>query len=160
AQEQGMTLASFSLEDQPVATWTKLSTTGTGTSQGKRSSISVQVDVKAAHTTLGNYEILATSLDAMKQAIGAAQHSLLMEAHFQTAVQALPSPNRGYLYFNHPDLGTVWANQFGKKTAASMPLLDLQPLLDQVQSIAVSRSSKESIAQNSQVFLQFAEEGA
>lgn len=158
AQEQGMTLASFTLDDQPVATWTKLSTTGTGTSQGRRSSISVQVDVKAAHTTLGNYEILATSLDAIKQAIGAAQHPLLTDAPFQTAVQALPSPNRGYLYFNHPALGTVWANQFGKKTAVSMPLLDLQPLLDQVQSIAVSSSSEKSIAQHSQVFLQLADD--
>lgn len=154
AQQQDVTIGKFMLGDQPVSAWIKLSPTALpgARSDRKRSSITVQADVRGVHTTLGNYEIFATSLDAISQAIEAAQQPVLAATNFDIVIDALPTPNDGYLYINGSSL-----QQVVNRNLATNPstLVDLQPFLDEVNSLTLSSYGTTTNAYHSKLLVQF-----
>jgi hypothetical protein len=89
AQQQGASLASFPLEQQTIYAWTKLKTIG-----NQIGATSLQAVVQGVHTSVGDYELFATSLEALEQALTA--HSAA-NSDFQAAVARLQTPNQGYL---------------------------------------------------------------
>jgi len=52
------------------------------------------------HTEVGNYEIFTTSVEAMDEAQGSPNRSLVDNPKFQASIKAIPRPNQGYMYLD------------------------------------------------------------
>ncbi len=116
ARQQGLSLGTVQLGEQAVSTWTALATSSFPTSKVP-SPLVLQVDVKAAHTTVDDYELFATSLEALAQALQAStetslEASLLASDRFTTAIAPLPVPNSGYLYLDWAATDDLLTQQF------------------------------------------------
>ena len=143
AQQQGLTLGTIKLGEQTVSAWTRLA-------PGKRDPQNLQAEVRGLHTSVGNYEVFATSIAAMEQALGAPKVSLTTAAEFQQAIAPLNLPNNGYLFVD-------WA--------AGQPILERQlpvlkvlelaakPLVEHLRSLTLSSYGSPSGIQRSAVFL-------
>lgn len=143
AQARGISVSPFTVAAHPVTAWTKLSTASVNPARsGHRPSITVQATVEAVHTTIDRYELFATSLDAIAEAIQASEnsseHSLLNAEKFQQAVSPLPLPNGGYFYADATILRSFLEQQLTDSPAAF-----LRPFLEDLRSITVSRYGSE-----------------
>ncbi len=108
ARQQGLSIGTLQLEGQLVYTWTALAAGKPGALP-----LALQVEVKGAHTTVGDYELFATSLDAIAQALQApTKTSLRTSERFQTAIASLPTPNSGYVYLNWVATNDLLEQQF------------------------------------------------
>jgi hypothetical protein len=171
AQQQGISIGSLKVGDQSVSAWTKLSTTTAAGAKNKLASTSLQAEVQGVRTTVGNYEILATSLEALEQALQAGNRSLpnrsssdtLSESssaisslaaspNFQRAVAALEANNNGYLYLDATAVRRL-IERFSVKQSTNQ----LAPLLDNLQSLTVSSYGQTINGQRGAVFLQLKE---
>lgn len=148
AQNRGDSVGTFTIADQPVTAWTKLSTVSVSSGRSSRASVKLEAEVEGVHTTVGNYEVIATSLDAMAQAIDPSQTTLLSTSAFQQAIAPLPTPNSGYLYLDE----TVLRNLEQSKALRSI-FKPLRPFLEAVQSVTVSGYGSTSDALRSVIFL-------
>jgi len=109
AQAQGFSTGPFPLGERQVYAWTRLTTTTPPRpfrrDEGKPE---IKAEVLGVHTTVGEYEIFATSLEAMSAAIAAAatpatDKSALASAiasRRQGRIATLPTPNDGVVYLN------------------------------------------------------------
>ncbi|ACK69834.1 conserved hypothetical protein [Gloeothece citriformis PCC 7424] len=95
AQTQGYSVGNLPLFDQTVTAWTKLST---AREKEGGSLARLNAQVKGVYTHIAEYEIFATSVEAMSQAIASENPSLIDSQKFQQAISALPKENDGYFY--------------------------------------------------------------
>lgn len=152
AQQQDISSYSFNLDDQTVAAWTKLSLQS---SPGKTHPLTVAATVEGVHTTVGNYEIFATSLDAMAEALEASQDSILTTAPFQTAIATFATPNDGYFYMDEQSLQDTLNRSFN----GNSPILrNLKSLLKHAKSLTISSYGNETNAYHSKVLLELQED--
>ncbi|GAB4386672.1 MAG: DUF3352 domain-containing protein [Elainellaceae cyanobacterium] len=138
AQEQGLTVSNFNLAEQPITAWTKLSVTPVAIDAAatrQRQSVTLQAEVQGVHTTVGNYEVLATSLDAVAQAIQTGQYSLPVNEELQQAIALLPSPNQGYLYVDWQSLDSL--GNWSSKIEQRLPPI-AKPFIDRLRSVTIS----------------------
>ncbi|MGH8002280.1 MAG: DUF3352 domain-containing protein, partial [Brasilonema sp.] len=129
AKEQGFSVGHLPLLDTTVTAWTKLTTAS------KKNVARLDAQVKGVHTRVDNYEIFATSIEAMSQALSQAENTLVASEKFQRAITALPTENDGYFYVD-------W-NQSGPIIEQKVPLvrvieLAAQPLFDNLRSLTLS----------------------
>jgi hypothetical protein len=144
ASQQGLSAGSLQLGNQTVSAWTQLR------AGSKRMSEPLQAEVRGVHTSVGNYEIFATSITAMNQALNAVNHSLLTDAGFQRAIGSFLQPNNGYLYLDWATSAPILKQQF--------PLLRVielagQPLFTHLRSLSVSSYGNQSGVQRGSIFL-------
>ncbi|MBD3882705.1 DUF3352 domain-containing protein [Phormidium tenue FACHB-886] len=149
AQDQGVTIGALPLETplgtQEIFAWTKLSTRSHKTA-GK-SLVSLDAQVQGVHTAVEDYEIFATSLEAIAQALQAPEDSLLKSAKFQTAIAPFETPNDGYFYVDQTVV---------QQALSRTPLIDRTPLsrlLKQALSLGATSYGKETIGQRGAVHL-------
>lgn len=102
AQQQELSLGSFALGDQTIYAWTKLVTSQAG---GKPNLTSLQTQVQGVHTAIGQYQVFATSLEALGMAL-AAQTAEPETSDLQAAAVQIGSTD-GYLYLSRDGLKTV-----------------------------------------------------
>lgn len=150
ATEQGLSVGTLTLTDKPISLWTKLTPITTTTETGT-SSIDLTTTVFGVHASQGEYNIFATSIDAMAAALQADRNSLLDSNRFKDAIAALPQSNDGYFYLNWPASQAILEQQF--------PLIKLielagKPIFDRLNAIAFSGSGSEPGIYRSQIFLQ------
>lgn len=122
AQQQGASIGSFLLGDQKIYAWTKLAT-HSATQPG---TTSLQAEVQGVHTTVGAYELMTTSLEALEQALQSAQAETTPD--FQAGVARLQTPNQGYFYLDQTLLEGL----------TQLELEPLKPLITSVQSTVLS----------------------
>ena len=151
ALEHGAITSSFPLETplgtQEVYAWTKLSTRSSK-SAGK-SLVSLDTQVQGLNTTVGDYEIFATSLEAIAQATQAPDNSLLQSEEFQAAIAPLKTPNDGYMY-----LADSAIRQVLNQTPLADRHLPLSQLLDQVRSLSLTSYGSKAIGRSGTVRIQ------
>lgn len=137
AQNQGASIGSFLLGDQKISAWTKLvtRTSPSGTA-------ALQAEVQGVHTTVGAYELIATSLEAMQQALQTAQAET--DPDFQAAAARLQTPNQGYLYLDQQMLAEL---------QAQLGLAPLKPLVNSIQSAVLSSYGRNETGLHGAVFL-------
>jgi hypothetical protein len=134
ARSHGTTPSTFTLGEQAVTAWTKLSTVmSPAKSSPPRQRVTVTADVEGVYTTIGESDIVASSLDAMSQALNATETSLLNNESFQHALDSLSVPNNGYLYLDRPILQALL-----QSVDLPSALTPLRSVLDRVQSATVS----------------------
>ncbi|MEB3829601.1 DUF3352 domain-containing protein [Phormidium sp. CCY1219] len=136
ANSQGFSVGPLSLGDRQVYAWTKLATTEDNPTANPLTPVRITAQVEGVHATVGNYEILTTSLEAMDEAIDASrQGSILTHEAFQAAIAPLPESNYGYLYLD-------WSASQGLLTRR-VPVLKLitlvgKPFFKRLESISLS----------------------
>jgi Protein of unknown function (DUF3352) len=142
AQKQGLTIGALPLGSQTVSAWTRLT-------PGKRST-QVQAEVRGVHTSVGNYELFASSLAGMEQAIAALDHPLSTADRFQEAITPLDQPNNGYLFVD-------WAEGRGllEQQLPILKVLELtaKPLVEHLRSLTLSSYGSAAGIQRSGIFV-------
>lgn len=151
ARQQGFSVGSLPLEDKNISAWTKLTTTIASKDGKDTSPVVLNAQVQGVHATAGKYEIFTTSIEAMDQALKAADNSLIASDKFKQAIAALPQPNDGYLYLDWGASQTYLERQ--------LPIIRVveligQPLFSNLRSLTVSSYGSEAGLQRSKIFLQ------
>lgn len=153
-QQNGLSVGQITLGDREAFAWTKLSTAAQRARKrrGSRDVLAVQADVQGIHTTVDDYELFATSVDAINRALQAPDASLLTASAFKQAIAPIEPRNDGYLYLDWPSLRGVVSKQ--------VPLVGLieaigKPLFDHVRSFTVSSYGSEKTVRRGTVFIQF-----
>jgi Protein of unknown function (DUF3352) len=146
AKAQSMSTGSLKLSDQNVQVWTRLSTE----SLIKRDSISVEAKVVGAHTAIDQYEIFATSIEAMN-AVLSGKDAIASSNQFERAIAPLQTPNSGYLYMDWIAVQPILEKQF-----PFLRIVELtgKPLFDHLKSITVSNYGNQSDIQRGGAFIQ------
>lgn len=100
AQDQGFSTGPFPLGDRQVYAWTRLTTTQQRSVRREAGKPAIQADVLGVHTTVGEYELFATSLEAMSAALATASLPSDHQSSLATAIAQLRTPNDGLVYLN------------------------------------------------------------
>lgn len=151
AQDQGFSTGPFPLGERQVYAWTRLTTT-TNQRPFRRgeNKPEIKADVLGVHTTVGEYEILATSLEAMNAALAAAAAPANQPSALATAITRLSTPNEGLVYLN-------W-HEGRPAIVQTLPLVRLlefaaKPLFDRLETITfTSYGSDAGIKQGTALF--------
>lgn len=150
AKQQGLSVSSFTLENQPISAWTQLTTTADKNQGEDQDSVKLEAQVKGVHASIGKYEIFTTSIEAMNQAIKAPDNSLVKSNRFQANITSLPQPNNGYLYLD-------WASSqaFLERQLPIVRVVELvaKPLFNELNSLAFSSYGSDDGVRRSKVFL-------
>lgn len=142
AQQQGYSVGAVQLGEQTVSAWTKLTPSGLF-------SKTLQAEVQGVHTTVGNYELFATSLPAMQSALNAVKDSLSTGDRFQQAIAPLQQPNNGYLYLDWNTSRPVLEQRFPFLKVVE---LAASPLFNHLRSLTVSSYGRTEGIQRGAVF--------
>jgi len=154
AAQGGLSIAKLPLAGQTVTAWTALKPIVPRDKQRAKQGIRLEADVKGVRTSVGDYEIFATSIAAMAQALDDAEPSLLKSNGFQQAIAALPTENDGYFYLNwHQGQDTL------KKRLPAIAASErfAAPLLDHLQSVTLSSQGSDSGIIRTTVFFKLGE---
>jgi hypothetical protein len=151
ARQEGYTTGSVTFEDLPLSAWTKL----TAAKVEAGGTLSLKAKVQGLHTTVGNYEIFASSINTLQSALNAANNaanskSILQQETFSDAIAALKSPNYGYVYLNWPN-----AEKLLKQEFPILQLLEIagNPIFDNLGSLIFSAYQPESGYQRGNLLL-------
>jgi Protein of unknown function (DUF3352) len=152
AQQQGASIGSLQLGEHRVSAWTRLSaenqSLGNRLVKGQPAK-TVQAEVQGVHTTVDNYEIFASSMDAIETALESKQ-SLTEDANFQTAIAPIQQPNNGYLYLDWEHGRSLVEQQF---PVVKLIELAAQPLFSHLRSLTLSSYGTQAGVQHSSLFL-------
>jgi hypothetical protein len=136
ASTKGLSITPLPLQAQKTSAWTQLTTIPADPKNPDKAAITLKAKVQGLHTTVDNYEIFATSIDAMEQALNASKNgALINDAKFKASVNAIPQPNEGYVYVD-------WlANQ--PMLERQLPILKLlevagKPFFSNLRSLTIS----------------------
>lgn len=141
ASTKGLSITPLSLAEQKTSAWTQLTTVPTDANNPDKAAITLKAKVQGLHATVGNYEVFATSIAAMEQALKATQSGALIDdAKFKASVDAIEQPNQGYVYVD-------WvANQ--AMLERQLPILRLfevagKPFFSNLRSLTLSSYGNE-----------------
>lgn len=149
AQERGLSVGNLPLRDKTITAWTKLVTSAMPIAGKDDTLMKLEAQVGGVHATVGNYEILTTSLEAMDEALKGVENSLLKSDRFQDAIAPLPQLNDGYLYLD-------WATSqpFIEPQLPLVRVLEVagKPLFEHLRSLSISSEGIDNGVQRSQIF--------
>ncbi|MEB3294995.1 MAG: DUF3352 domain-containing protein [Synechococcales bacterium] len=145
AKQQGLTLGMVQLRQQTVTAWTKLATQG-------KSADALQAQAIGAHTTVGSYEIFASSLETLDQVLAQTNMRIDQSKAFKAAIAPLQPNNHGYLYLDWKTAQPLLAAQvpgfrFVELVAGSW--------LEGLRSVTVSHYGTEAEVERGGVFLRW-----
>ncbi len=99
ASTKGLNITLLPLAEQKTFAWTQITTFPADSNNPAKSAITLKAKVQGLHTTVDNYEVFTTSVEAMEQALKATKNgALINDAKFKASVNAIPQPNEGYVY--------------------------------------------------------------
>jgi hypothetical protein len=151
AAEKPYSIGSFTINNQTITAWTKLTAIPPTKSSNNSRKTAIKTEVKGAHATVGNYEIFASSLEAMSEALEAQETgSLLGSDLFQESIAKLPEPNEGYFYID-------WLTNQGEleKQIPVLRFVELaaKPLFSQLKTIVISSTGSDQGIHHANVLL-------
>jgi Protein of unknown function (DUF3352) len=150
ARSQEYSIGSFTLRNQKITAWTQLKTNPNYGGENQRKS-AIETEAKGVRATVGKYEIFTTSVEAMDEALKAAETgSLVANQDFQTSIEPLPPSNDGYFYLDWPSSRAIWERQ--------IPLLRLielsaRPFFDHLRSLTVTTTGQTAGIRKASIFM-------
>ncbi len=153
ASSKGLSLNSFTVDEQKISAWTQLSAAVNKSNEAKeRESFAIQAKVLGARADLGNYEIFASSVEAIDQALTAKNNSLINSRNFQDSIAAIPQPNQGYVYLDWTKSQEILERQ--------LPILKFvevlgKPFFKDLRSLTLSSYGSDTGLLKGGVFFQF-----
>ncbi|MBD1912295.1 MULTISPECIES: DUF3352 domain-containing protein [unclassified Leptolyngbya] len=152
AQNQGLSIGPVDLNGQPTYTWTRLST-AEGRSR-RRNTPQIQAEVRGVHTNTRGFELLATSLDAMSQALQAPSRSLAEQGEFKEAIAPIPPANNGFFYVNWSAVRPVLEKRIPLLKLAG---LSARPIFDHVRSLTFSSAGGDQQSRQGTLFIRLSD---
>ena len=136
ALKNGFSVSYFDLNQQKVSAWTQVKSVNDLTS----TPINIDTQILGVHTSVDNYEILASDLQTLDRILTKSQNDIMKNALFQDLIAVIPQPNQGFLYVDWQKSQEIIELQ--------LPLLKYlevfaKPLFDHLQAIAVSNYSND-----------------
>ncbi len=150
ARSKEYSIGSFTLRHQKITAWTQLTTNQNYGKENKRKS-AIETEAKGVRATVGKYEIFTTSVEAMDEALKAAETgSLVANQDFQTSIEPLPKSNDGYFYLDWPSSRGIWGKQ--------IPLLRLielsaRPFFDHLRSLTITSTGETAGIRKATIFI-------
>ncbi|NJS09374.1 MAG: DUF3352 domain-containing protein [Microcoleus sp. CSU_2_2] len=150
ARSKEYSIGSFTLRNQKITAWTQLTTNPNYGIKNKRET-AIETEAKGIRATVGKYEIFTTSVEAMDEALKAAETgSLVGDRDFQTSIEPLPPSNDGYFYLDWPSSRTIWEKQ--------IPLLRLielsaRPFFDHLRSLTITTTGETAGIRKATIFM-------
>lgn len=150
ARSKEYSIGSFTLRNQKITAWTQLTTNSNYGNQDKRKN-AIETEAKGVRATVGKYEIFTTSVEAMDEALKAAETgSLVANQDFQTSIEPLPLSNDGYFYLDWPSSRAIWEKQ--------IPLLRLielsaRPFFDHLRSLTITSTGETAGIRKATIFM-------
>lgn len=150
ARSKEYSIGSFTLRHQKITAWTQLTTNQNYGKENKRKS-AIETEAKGVRATVGKYEIFTTSVEAMDEALKAAETgSLVANQDFQTSIEPLPKSNDGYFYLDWPSSRGIWEKQ--------IPLLRLielsaRPFFDHLRSLTITSTGETAGIRKATIFM-------
>ncbi|HTL90592.1 MAG TPA: DUF3352 domain-containing protein [Leptolyngbya sp.] len=140
---QSISTGTIQIDDQPVSVWTRLASVSAAKN--------IDAEVVGVHTTIGKYEIFATSIEAMKTVLNAKKNTLAHSKTFDQAISALQKDNAGYLYLDWETAKPMLEKQ--------LPILKVaefagEPIFKHLRSLTASNYGNRSGVQRGGIFLQ------
>ena len=149
AKDRGLSVGTLPLGERNVTAWTKLVTAATAVPGKDDRLMKLEAQVHGVHTTVGDYEIFTSSIEAMDEALKGLENSLVNTDKFQEAIASLPEQNDGYLYLDWRKSETFIKRQL--PVVGVMELLG-KPLFDHLRSLSVSSYGIDNAIQRSKLF--------
>lgn len=143
ARSRGYNVVNLPLLDRSVTAWTKLTTAVPG---GKAQ---LETIVTGVHTRVDNYEIIASSVEAMGLALSAQKNPILSSGKFRQAITALPAENDGYFYIDWRQLQPVIEAKF---PIVRVLELSIKPLFNNLRSLTISSQGSENSVRRGTIF--------
>ncbi len=150
ARTKEYSIGSFTLRNQKITAWTQLTTNPNYGNEKNRKS-AIETEAKGVRATVGKYEIFTTSVEAMDEALKAAETgSLVGNQDFQTSIEPLPLSNDGYFYLDWPSSRAIWEKQ--------IPLLRLielsaRPFFDHLRSLTITSTGETAGIWKATIFM-------
>ncbi|MEG3842660.1 DUF3352 domain-containing protein [Microcoleus sp. herbarium14] len=150
ARSKEYSIGSFTLRNQKITAWTQLTTRPNYGKENKTKS-AIETEAKGVRATVGKYEIFTTSVEAMDEALKAAETgSLVANQDFQTSIEPLPASNDGYFYLDWPSSRGIWEKQ--------IPLLRLielsaRPFFDHLRSLTITSTGETAGIRKATIFM-------
>jgi Protein of unknown function (DUF3352) len=150
ARSKEYSIGTFTLRNQKITAWTQLTTSQNYGTENKRKS-AIETEAKGVRATVGKYEIFTTSVEAMDEALKAAETgSLVADRDFQTSIEPLPPSNDGYFYLDWPSSRAIWEKQ--------IPLLRLielsaRPFFDHLRSLTITTTGETAGIRKAAIFM-------
>jgi hypothetical protein len=135
AVEEGYSLGNFELGERTLSAWTTFNPVPLAANKNVNPQV-LEAKPKAVHTTVGEYEIFTTSVEAMDQALSlVSPNTLLNDPEFKIAFQQIPTASDGYFFLD-------WDASVGflKQQIPLLRLLELsaKPFFDHLRSLTIS----------------------
>lgn len=150
ARSKEYSIGNFTLRNQKITAWTQLTTNPNYGKENKGKS-AIETEAKGVRATVGKYEIFTTSVEAMDEALKAAETgSLVANQDFQTSIESLPKSNDGYFYLDWPNSRAIWEKQ--------IPLLRLielsaRPFFDHLRSLTITSTGETAGIRKATIFM-------
>jgi hypothetical protein len=149
AQTRGVSVGTVPLGESQITAWTKLQT-----KPKTRDLVGIEAKVEGVHTTLNGYEIFATSLEAMEQAMQRSDSK-----NWGGAIVNLEPKNNGYLFVQGEALRSQLSQLAVSRAVLGRAIVPrVKPLLDRVESLTVSNYEGDASGLRSGAFIQFKSE--
>lgn len=142
AQDKGFSITPLPIADQNILAWTQLVTAPTSASDLDKALVTLKAKVLGVHTTIGNYAIFTTSVEAMNAALNATKNESLIDSpKFKLSLDAIPQENKGYVYLDWKASQDILERQ--------LPVLKLlevtgKPFFNNLRSLTVSSYGSET----------------
>ncbi|NMG10779.1 DUF3352 domain-containing protein [Brasilonema sp. UFV-L1] len=153
ASSQGLSLSSFPLDEQKISAWTQLTTAVNTSGEAKdRELFTIEANVLGTRADVGNYEIFASSIEAMDKALTAKDNSLMTNPRFNESIAVIPQPNQGYIYIDWTKSHDILERQ--------LPILKFvevlgKPFFQNLRSLTMSSYGNDTELLKGGVFFQF-----
>ncbi|KST66494.1 DUF3352 domain-containing protein [Mastigocoleus testarum] len=152
ARTNNLSINPFLLGEQKIYAWTQLTANTELSSAGaKAQNFAIETKVRGVHTTVDNYEIFASSVETINQALAGKESSLINNKSFKDSIAQIPESNQGYLYIDWSKSREILEYQ--------LPILRLaeivgKPFFQKLHSLTISSYGENSDTLQSKVILQ------
>lgn len=154
AKDRGESVGPFTLRDERrIVAWTELIPSSEAADDGELSTLRLNARVRGVHAQTENYELIASSIETITRAFDAARgRSELQQPRFVESLEALPTPNQGYLYIDWSNGEAILERQ--------LPIVRIlefagKPFFEHLRSLVVSGSDSESGIRHARLFFRF-----
>ena len=151
ARSNNLSVSPFIIGKQKIFAWTQLTANTESSDKPKQQNFAINTKVRGVHTSVGNYEIFASSVQSINKALAAKENSLINNSDFKDSIAQIPASNQGYIYIDWTKSQEVLERQ--------LPILRLveivgKPFFQKLHSLTISTYGKDKEILKSRVIFQ------
>ena len=151
ARANNLSISPFTLGKQRISAWTQLVANTKSSEHPNQQNFAIDTKVRSVHTSVGNYEIFASSVDTINKALATKENSLIDNSDFKDSIAQIPQSNQGYIYIN-------WTKS-RETLERQLPIVRLaeivgQPFFQKLHSLTISTYGKDKEILKSRVLFQ------